>query len=106
MVNTAPSISLSSTTASPTASNLTLDFTYTVTEPEGTPTTISIANSGIATVGNVAITHTTSNNHVRLVFDGTTKYTGDASVTLTVTCLLYTSPSPRDRQKSRMPSSA
>src|SRR5665213_3384268 len=26
--------------------------------------------------------------------------------TVTVTCLLYTSPSPRDRQKSRMPSSA
>ena len=26
--------------------------------------------------------------------------------TLGVTCLLYTSPSPRDRQKSRMPSSA
>ena len=25
---------------------------------------------------------------------------------LTGTCLLYTSPSPRDRQKSRMPSSA
>ena len=25
---------------------------------------------------------------------------------LPVTCLLYTSPSPRDRQKSRMPSSA
>ena len=25
---------------------------------------------------------------------------------LTITCLLYTSPSPRDRQKSRMPSSA
>ena len=31
------------------------------------------------------------------VFDATT-YSG--------TCLLYTSPSPRDRQKSRMPSSA
>ena len=31
---------------------------------------------------------------------------GRASVTLTYTCLLYTSPSPRDRQKSRMPSSA
>ena len=27
-------------------------------------------------------------------------------VTGTFTCLLYTSPSPRDRQKSRMPSSA
>ena len=33
--------------------------------------------------------------------------TDDATVTFTVTgCLLYTSPSPRDRQKSRMPSSA
>ena len=37
---------------------------------------------------------------------------GPISVTITVTemelssCLLYTSPSPRDRQKSRMPSSA
>ena len=30
----------------------------------------------------------------------------DASVALPDTCLLYTSPSPRDRQKSRMPSSA
>ena len=32
------------------------------------------------------------------------KYLTDC--TLYVTCLLYTSPSPRDRQKSRMPSSA
>ena len=35
---------------------------------------------------------------------------GDAEAVLTVgdlgDCLLYTSPSPRDRQKSRMPSSA
>ena len=36
---------------------------------------------------------------------------GPANTTLTITnypntCLLYTSPSPRDRQKSRMPSSA
>ena len=30
----------------------------------------------------------------------------DFSVILIDTCLLYTSPSPRDRQKSRMPSSA
>ena len=27
-------------------------------------------------------------------------------VTVSICCLLYTSPSPRDRQKSRMPSSA
>ena len=30
----------------------------------------------------------------------------DFSVNPSITCLLYTSPSPRDRQKSRMPSSA
>ena len=47
-------------------------------------TTITLANSGIATTGNVSITHTTSNNHVRLVFDGSTEYSGDATVTLSV----------------------
>ena len=31
---------------------------------------------------------------------------GDADTMGAITCLLYTSPSPRDRQKSRMPSSA
>ena len=32
---------------------------------------------------------------------------GEATITnVVITCLLYTSPSPRDRQKSRMPSSA
>ena len=85
LVNTAPSVSLSSATATPTLENLTLDFTYTVTEPEGTPTTVTLANSGIATTGNVAITHTTSNTHIRLVFDGTTEYSEDATVTLSVT---------------------
>ena len=30
----------------------------------------------------------------------------DGEAVVTGTCLLYTSPSPRDRQKSRMPSSA
>ena len=36
--------------------------------------------------------------------ENTTAYT--AATTLIIGCLLYTSPSPRDRQKSRMPSSA
>ena len=36
--------------------------------------------------------------------DGGQKYTADSIIIST--CLLYTSPSPRDRQKSRMPSSA
>ena len=35
-----------------------------------------------------------------------TKEKPNMSYTPTKTCLLYTSPSPRDRQKSRMPSSA
>ena len=84
MVNTTPTITLSSTTAEPQSDSLTLDFTYTVTEPEGTPTTVTFANSGIATVGNVAITHTTSNNHLRMVFDGDTTIAG-ATVTLSAT---------------------
>ena len=33
-------------------------------------------------------------------------YSPPCTITITKTCLLYTSPSPRDRQKSRMPSSA
>ena len=40
---------------------------------------------------------------------GETKYTavnGIAELKEAICCLLYTSPSPRDRQKSRMPSSA
>ena len=41
-------------------------------------------------------------NHVAI---GARTNIQDGSV-LHVTCLLYTSPSPRDRQKSRMPSSA
>ena len=38
-------------------------------------------------------------------FDGATIYTNHHKLN-TYSCLLYTSPSPRDRQKSRMPSSA
>ena len=34
------------------------------------------------------------------------KFPGSNCISLNEDCLLYTSPSPRDRQKSRMPSSA
>ena len=34
------------------------------------------------------------------------EFNKDSEVKYTIDCLLYTSPSPRDRQKSRMPSSA
>ena len=41
-----------------------------------------------------------------LAFWDGTGFAEDIEYTLRGTCLLYTSPSPRDRQKSRMPSSA
>ena len=43
-------------------------------------TTITVANSGIATTDVATITHTTSNNHIRAVFDGET----DLNATITV----------------------
>ena len=46
---------------------------------------------------------------VYAAYDKATKHQGSPTVIIAKTikgCLLYTSPSPRDRQKSRMPSSA
>ena len=45
----------------------------------------------------------TKNNHSTIKIDGMRV---TAKNDLPIICLLYTSPSPRDRQKSRMPSSA
>ena len=42
----------------------------------------------------------------RSIFGAQLRYHLDDGFPLITTCLLYTSPSPRDRQKSRMPSSA
>ena len=75
--------------------------------------TIELNGSGIATFG--------GNTQAQITIDGTTgtgTFTGDVTadnVTFNLepnndanytTCLLYTSPSPRDRTRSRMPSSA
>ena len=43
---------------------------------------------------------------VQLSYAVAQKFSGSVGQTLLLPCLLYTSPSPRDRQKSRMPSSA
>ena len=40
------------------------------------------------------------------ITSGTVTLDGEDVLEMSVDCLLYTSPSPRDRQKSRMPSSA
>ena len=42
----------------------------------------------------------------RVVYDLINVIHGEANLHQALICLLYTSPSPRDRQKSRMPSSA
>ena len=78
-VNTSPSISLDVTSAT-ISDHLNLDITYTVTEPEGTPTTVAITDD--ITDSAVTVTHTTSNNHVRYVFDGST---AQSSKTITFT---------------------
>ena len=44
--------------------------------------------------------------NVTVVDVNTARYAGKRSSRYTKACLLYTSPSPRDRQKARMPSSA
>ena len=83
-VNTSPSITLNKTTATIDGSNLTLDVSYTTVEPESTPVTVSVANSGIADTNVATITHTSANNNIRVVFDGSTDLS-DATITATVT---------------------
>ena len=57
-----------------------------------------IANSGATGDALLVQRQGQTSPDVKLKYDG--------SATFNSTCLLYTSPSPRDRQKSRMPSSA
>lgn len=80
-VNTDPSISLDKTSVT-ISNHLNLDITYTVTEPEGTPTTVTITDDIPDSA--VTTTHTTSNNHVRYVFDGSTALSSK-TITFTVT---------------------
>ena len=45
-------------------------------------------------------------NDNEITVTGTLPIISNAQTTITVSCLLYTSPSPRDKRQSRMPSSA
>ena len=54
-------------------------------------------------LGTTLITRIFSNN---ITVVNLASFIGDPTIAMILTCLLYTSPSPRDRQKSRMPSSA
>ena len=77
----------------------------------------SVTNAGAlksisGTIGGFTIADgTLTGGNVQLAAAGTIKVGSVADATTTATtnagfCLLYTSPSPRDRQKTRMPSSA
>ena len=77
-------------------------------------TTRIVAGVGVPQFSAILDVCKSINNKVPVIADGGIKYTGDiakaiaagASCVMLGSCLLYTSPSPRDRQKSRMPSSA
>ena len=53
-----------------------------------------------------SLNHEGTGDFTNSKLDLTTKSTANVSLDMDKICLLYTSPSPRDRQKSRMPSSA
>ena len=90
----------------PSSEELEIDLTA----PVAPTVTAQLSNSEtpvISGTANVVTGETLSvevNGVVYTAGDGHLVDNGDGSWTLT--CLLYTSPSPRDRQKSRMPSSA
>ena len=65
----------------------------------GQVSAFEIESSGDLQAKNSVSTSDRGNTHVEVRADG-------SSIVLCHYCLLYTSPSPRDRQKSRMPSSA
>ena len=60
----------------------------------------STANAGLFAEGDLGLSRTKLSN------GGSSKTKIEPRVAVGYNCLLYTSPSPRDRQKSRMPSSA
>ena len=68
LVNEAPSITFASNaefTMGAAGAN-TVDLTYTVVEPEGTPTVVTISNTGLANTSVANVQHFTSNNTIRV----------------------------------------
>ena len=65
-----------------------------ITGSVGKTTTKEMIGGVLNKLGRIKLSHANFNNEIGV------------GLTILATCLLYTSPSPRDRQKSRMPSSA
>ena len=68
--------------------------------------TKSVSRFARNTVDSLTTVRKLKEKGVEVYFQKENIYTLDSKGELLITCLLYTSPSPRDRQKSRMPSSA
>ena len=60
----------------------------------------------LGNLGEVLVAEAFGLNLCKAMTKGIDAHTEDGRMVQIKTCLLYTSPSPRDRQKSRMPSSA
>ena len=98
------------------------DFTITGVSDSSEAVTVTFDGAGggygdidiekSVTVHEVALVFSSSPSTVTEGLDATFSFklsnqpTGSVTVSVTETCLLYTSPSPRDRTRSRMPSSA
>ena len=93
--NNPPTIT-NSTSMYSVSENQTGAFLVTATDPDGDTITFSISSGADASLFSVNTTGSVTFNTAPDF-----EIPGDAN-----TCLLYTSPSPRDREKSRMPSSA
>ena len=72
----------------------------------GNQTTYGLTSTGALDVNGSATFNSGADITGTLDVDGSADIDGNLTVDGNTTCLLYTSPSPRDRQKSRMPSSA
>lgn len=81
-VNLTPSVSMSVSSHSFTADGESIDVTYTVNEPEGTPVTLTVANSGISASEATAVHHA-SNNTITITA-GSSAFSGGV-VTLSAT---------------------
>ena len=67
----------------------------------GSLVTVNDSSGAVGIANSVGINTTAPTGSYALDVHGTANISGTLNI-----CLLYTSPSPRDRQKSRMPSSA
>ena len=85
-----------------------ITLVFTANETINTPTVTFASGGSTIASGRVSVSNTSGNNWSASYTTGASD--SDGAVTYSIafldTCLLYTSPSPRDRTRSRMPSSA